>query len=421
MTNQLSKEKKVYYTAIIIAAGFFVSLTYHMVMKFYFNLHYPYSTFLFKPGDRFNDFFNMCNICRNLNPYFEPYRFNSNYYPFGNLLFFIFALIPVKAASITLYSLFYIFPFIYINKIMLLVSSVKKQLLIIGIFTFLSYPFLFTVDRGNIEGLMFVCIFFSLFFFEKGKFRLCSLFLAIPIAIKVYPAVLLVYFLSEKRRRVIINTFIIVIVISVIPLFLFNGGLQNNLNYIAGGFKVYISDEMVFGPNNFLQRGVGLLTLTKTLLIISGTIHYVHANAYKMIYVFGALLLFSGVSFYVYFIEKTLWKKITLLIFSMLLFPHFSADYRLVHIFIPLYLFYDAKEKTRLDYVYLILFSILLIPKDYMILQGIVSDAGMSDISISVVINPVILITIMTLIMVTGIREYYNVYKTKLLIDNKLY
>ena len=88
---------------------------------------------------------------------------------------------------------------------------------------------------------------------------------------------------------------------------------------------------------------------------------------------------------------------------------HNSADYRLINIFIPLYLFIHSKEHTKLDLFYAIMFALLLIPKDYYFLPGVISDSGAGETSISVVFNVVIMLVMMLVIIESGVAKWRKI------------
>jgi hypothetical protein len=88
----------------------------------------------------------------------------------------------------------------------------------------------------------------------------------------------------------------------------------------------------------------------------------------------------------------------------MLLLPHISADYKLLHVFIPLFLFVNSEARSKLDALYVSLFGLLLIPKDYWYFSRVISDAsGAHDVSIAVPVNIIILIAFTLLIVISGI------------------
>ena len=76
-----------------------------------------------------------------------------------------------------------------------------RFLLLIVPILFLTYPFLFTMDRGNIEILLFISLLFFLYYFLQKKFVLSAIFLSIAIAMKAFPAVFLILYLPEKKYR----------------------------------------------------------------------------------------------------------------------------------------------------------------------------------------------------------------------------
>jgi len=69
---------------------------------------------------------------------------------------------------------------------------------------------------------------------------------------------------------------------------------------------------------------------------------------------------------------------------------------------IPLFLFINESEHERIDWLYLVLFGLLLIPKDYYHLLVL------SEASISVFLNPLLMFSIVTLIVVTGLRQFMH-------------
>ena len=115
---------------------------------------------------------------------------------------------------------------------------------------------------------------------------------------------------------------------------------------------------------------------------------------------------FVFLSGYVFFIEKELWKKIMLLVSAALLLPHVSADYKLIYIFIPMYIFINLEKKSRFDLFYAVMFGLLLIPKDYYLFSKIVSDSTYSDISIAVVLNILIILAMSSVIIVDGFLNW---------------
>lgn len=100
------------------------------------------------------------------------------------------------------------------------------------------------------------------------------------------------------------------------------------------------------------------------------------------------------ITFFILKMEKELWKQVMLLISFTILFMGTSHEYKLISVLLPFYLFLQSKEKSNYDILYVILFSILLIPKK------LFAGHGGFSFSILAIIDAIILIYINTLIVI---------------------
>ncbi|MCJ7774411.1 MAG: DUF2029 domain-containing protein [Desulfobacterales bacterium] len=406
----LTKERKVELLAYIILIGFSLEVFFCYWNGSYQGLPYPYNTFLFWPSHKFGDYFHTFQAVEDLNPYLANKI--SVYYPFLNLAAYFFTLIPDIFQSYIVYSFSLAAIFIAINYYFLHSKDLVRSIAFVLIFTFLTYPVLFTFDRGNLEGLVFVFLLLFMFFFIREDYWISAVFLAFAISSKLYPAVFLLLFISKKKYKEFAFAIFMTAVLTLIALLSFEGGLANNIGYLINGENLKTRTFVMFtGNNNKVQRGVTLFTFIKILLIETGSIASVNMQNFLLVYmIIGFIgLLFLGA--YTLCIEKVLWKKFAILTFAMLLIPQLSADYKLIHIFLPLFLFINKNDEKPLDIVYLILFGVLLIPKSYTFLTNTISDAG-NDISTAVLLNPIIMVLICALIIGTGMQKWVKNRRT---------
>lgn len=400
----MEKDKKTSFIAAIILTGFVASVFFHYFKGAYLGMPYPHNTFLFIPKDRFMDYFNLLDWNKDLNPYLRGVA--TAQYPLLNLLSFILSMINHNV-SFLIYNAVVISGFVYINSIYL-VSKEKLQLYICTfIVSLLTYPFLFTIDRGNFEILLCIFLLLFMYFYQKEKYITSTIFLSCAIAMKLFPVVMLALFIADKKYKETALTILWTLLLSLICLAIFKGGLYENVMYLLqGGNLANNSNIATFvGNNNLVQRGVTLFTFFKASFCQLGLINNIDMikflKFYKIIMIVNFLFLFL----YIMLVERELWKKVALLVFAMLLFPHISADYKLIHVFIPLFIFINAEADKKYDIFYTIMFSFLLIPKDYVFLNRVFSDSGTYDISIGVLINPLIMMVMMAVIILTGFRK----------------
>jgi hypothetical protein len=178
------------------------------------------------------------------------------------------------------------------------------------------------------------------------------------------------------------------------------------MRLISGANLVHLNRFL--GGDLIVQRGVALFTLIKIIFIETDLLQKVNMTQFLSIYIKIAIIMFLSIAAYVVFLEKDFWKRVAILVIAMLLLPQVSADYKLIHIFIPLFLYINAPRPSRLDWLYIVLFGLLLIPKDYYLLSKVFSEGGTADISISVIINHIVLIIMLLLIIGTGLKNWIS-------------
>lgn len=392
--------------SIIIVAGFTLSVFYHYSLGAYLGYSYPYNTFLFLPRARLSDFFNFYRSNIHRNPYFDPADpLHSNYGPLASIFFMVFFTWLPRHVAVVLFISVFIGAYVWINAMNLRSDNLSEWILNTFIFSFLTYPFLFNVDRANLECYIFLFLWFFLHFtYIRPKPRLGAIFLAIATAIKIYPAIFLVLLASDKKWKQAGWTILMTIFFILAPLLALRGGFMANLRCIMGGFG-YVGTIL-----QMTQRGPSLWTTFKIWTIESGQGGMNYARALK-IYSLIVMAISVPLFLYVIFVEKKLWRKVLLLTAAMLLFPFVSADYKLIHIALPLFFFIQAcgAETPQARYKFTAAFGLLLIPKDFFYFSKVFTDAGgAADLSWGIIVNQLILLWMCGEIVVQGLASKYS-------------
>ena len=403
--NFLNRRKKIQFLSLIVLIGFGFGVAYHYYFGTYWQQPYPQNTFLFVPSKHFSDFYDVVRDGHTLSPYLE---YKSAQYPFLAMLGYLFSLIP---AAYIVYALLIIIFFLLLSVTHLWVDNWLTSATPVFILTFLSYPILITIDRGNFESLVFIFLLSFMYFFTKERYFTSALFLSFAISMKLYPAILLVLFIPEKRVRELLICVVSTVAITLASLLCFRGGLLPNLAFLLHGSNIGANplfSQFTSLSSNMVQRGVSLFTFIKILSYSVGLFQGVKSSLFLTCYLIFAGALGILIVLSVVFIEKEIWKRVALLIFAMLLLPHISADYKLLHLFIPIYLLINSKHLSRFDILYLVAFALLLIPKDYYYFPNMVSDAApghVHDVSISTFLNILIMVIITLAILINGLIQ----------------
>lgn len=242
---------------------------------------------------------------------------------------------------------------------------------------FLASPMILCLMTGNFESLLF--LFLSLFFFAfaKEKYKLASVFLAIAIAFKLYPAVFLLLFLKNKRYKECIYCVVLVMISTFCALLVLPpGGVIKNVHLWLDMFT-RLNHVMAFA-HGFYQTNTLFFIVQIAVSIYSiirgrtETQYLAHLNHSVIYYYILAALMFVFLAIFILKYEKTYWKQVTVLFFCGMLFPTISVEYKLIILFIPIFLFIkqsviDKHQSIIFNKIYLLLFSLLLIPKNYLI------------------------------------------------------
>ena len=136
-----------------------------------------------------------------------------------------------------------------------------------------------------------------------------------------------------------------------------NGSFFKNLNEFLStkNFDIY---SAYLGPKHIVQRGVNIFSVLKIYLI-----HFKMIAKTDMTQLLNRYAELSVVFFRALPLTLFLWKKNSgrrsPFWFSMLLLPQLSGDYKLIHLFLPLFLFINAPG--RQDLFYALAFGLLLI------------------------------------------------------------
>jgi len=408
--EKLIQNQKLKIIATIIIVGFAISVFYHYLISPIMGIGYPFNTFLFNPADKFNDFFNIYNhIVYNGKQVF-PLDHN-----FANYLLYIPSLFSFHSQNLAylLYAglfiaYFYSFNYIYIKQLKKSNNIDWSLLKYSFVFTFLTYPVLFVLDRGNSEMYIFILLSLSMIFYSDKKYLVSAIMLGLAVHLKIYYVVFLLIFFVDKKYReigVVILLFLILPFIAFIidkllfPTLQFSSSIfaflksaansenwYNNLYVLGDGGAAYCSS---------LYGGLKAILYLIFPDIKAGSIPI--QLLFKLY--FPISLLCAGLTtLYLILLEKETWKKVALVTFILILCPYVTGDYRLIMLFIPLWLFINSTEHSRYNVIYAILFSLLLIPKDYYIIRDC--------ISISVILNPLIIIIFIALLLKEGISKW---------------
>ncbi|MGA2911286.1 MAG: glycosyltransferase family 87 protein [Candidatus Levyibacteriota bacterium] len=389
LSYSLKRKDKIKICALIVSAGFFFAVGFHFFQGIYYERGFPVNSFL--PNNFFGDFFIVFNQ-------WNWYKFSSfglNYFPGAYLIVDLLTKLFTAYTAIVIYLFFFItfiFSYTYIN---VKTDKVIESLQYAFIISLMSYPFLFAFNTANFEIITFISICLFFIFYKKHR-TLSALALAYAISMKLFPGVFIILLLLEKRFKDIFLTCVFTVFFTILPLLIFDGGFNNGvgnyINHFSRSMSAYAELMVVSGAGNHYGHSLlnGLFALFTWMFPLLRQI--------MLPYIIIISISSVVIILYLIFFEKIFWRRVACLVMMMNLFPIVSTDYKLLYVFIPLFLFINYFKKDKYDTLFIILFSLLLIPKDYFYFNG---DPYMSS---NIVANPLIMSVILLAIILSGLK-----------------
>jgi hypothetical protein len=411
------KEDKTGLLVLIIIIGFASAVVYHYVVGYYLGKPWPANTFLHNPIARFFDFYTVVRQSAALDPFGQD-LFGFEGAPFGHFVGYLFSIIQATWVQLCIFfgSFFIVFILMAKHYLYGLKSKLAShRLLAIFAITFLTYPVLFAVDRANFVLLVAPCLFMFVFTYGKQKYKVSTVFLALAIAIKPYATIFIIlYFLDKKFKDgllVIFNT----LFLTILSLSLFQDGLiVETQKYFHSLFPAIYGLTATNQPA-FTSDLYALLTV-----VIQFFGHRlgteINLPAYPEARIFYAILVTIVFIYFVIYLWKNhlpLWKVLSVLTILSILLPFNAYDYRLTCLLIPMLMYLGTNERTRNDLLIIILWGLLLVPKNYMVLISAYAQ------NIGVVINPLLLIGLLVSIIpgafsIKGIISIFRPVETRI-------
>jgi hypothetical protein len=396
----------------IMGLGTLIALIWHGWQGWGLGRSYPYNTYLSIPQYRFSDFTDHLRASQQVCPY-EGHVIGL-YFPATYVLLRIFAILPDRLALAV---------FLCGSLLGLLILQVRafremlpgtgaRMLAVLGL-TFGSYAVTLCLDRGNIELSMALLVGGALMLCHRQRFGLAATLIGVTICLKLYTALLLVVFLRRHHLRHIVLPLVAFAVISYASLLTFYYPVAHSYALWQDNFRLYNQFYILF--NFGLGGSSSPWNLCKIALLALDHWNWLHLHLdynrdprafaaaiyirsayYKSVLMVGLI----GVVALVTFVEREFFRRLLLLLLLTPFASQSGADYRLLYFDIALVLLILLPGVRRHDFRVTALLALLLVPKKEFFLAFLgPTDTTFNDVSIGVLINPILALLAIALLM----------------------
>ena len=348
---------------------------------------YPYNTFLFRPETIGGDLFQTLLPVRYA---FLPYGWveAGNYFPFTYSFLAMLPLYNFQACAALLYALF-----AFVSAVFALKTVRPRSLLECVLILFLAWgtlPALLLWNSGNLEMLLFVIV-VGFVVFHRCYPKVSAFLLAVAINIKLYPGVLGVIFLKRRLFKPAFLCFFFSLFLLLFALATQDWNIAKPFACFRAFFdrySVFVNDGLIFSHSLFsLFRYIGCHCFGLTGSGIKAAAPY---------YSLFCILFFAVVVWNIFKYKHFFWETLFLLTGTAVLFPHISFDHTLILLFPALWLFIRKTSNGKIDNFYKAAWVLLLIPENWY------SSSLWPELQISVLIKPVVLLSMIIMILITA-------------------
>jgi hypothetical protein len=333
--------------AIMVIGGLLLALAWHGLLASW-GLGFPWNTFLFLPSDRFADWQHTYASACTDNPYFAGRRALSTYFPVAYALLrplcglsdawsvwaFQCISLCLLGAGVALWGRGAVLP---TSGQAGVVPATRAWLLAALV---LSYPWIFALDRGNLDAWIASLCLIHVALLQTRLQAWGHAALALAIAMKGYPAALLLLSLANRRYREAIWCAMAAVVASVLLLLLAWDGAAYNLSGLVlnlrGYFQLYVlGDRSLFASSDpYNAARWVLLTAADVLRSLGLDVPSAQALLLHSHWLLGAYsllaLAFALVSTaFVVAVPAAHWRKISAACLLAVLYPNVAGDYKL--------------------------------------------------------------------------------------------
>ncbi len=397
----------------IMAVGMVLALIAAAIEGWGLHRPYPSNTILFTPVDRFNDFSDMLADASRSNPYLDPFGL---YLPLAWVVFRAFAMLPYLF-SLTLF-LYLGSAGLYLVLVAALRDTVKtpwpRILAALGLLA-LSYPVLITLDRANLEILLAGLVAAAVYFFGRARYGLGTLFLILGAGLKLYPALLAVLLLRQRRvgwLAIAALGFLASICLSFAVL---NLPMETGFTYYARNLvflkQAYILENYAIEGCASLWNVYKLALITAAHLGLMPPVDFSYdrsfiAQSYTVYSVLMALLA-AGLAVHVCLVEKEFLRCAAVLLLYLSISTPLGADYRLLYANIALIALVVLKTRRPYDLTTIVLLALVMVPKKEIFLTYAGhTESNTADVSIQAVLNPLLVTAALAFLVHDGVRLY---------------
>lgn len=351
--------------ALITSAGLLFSCVVHFIAYPLLGYtQYPYSTFLGLEHLIFSDFYETCHR----STHSDPYSIWTLYFPSALGFFAPFCSFTPRTLSLDdLLAILVLVNLIFFTLISARLLKVGSRSLAYWLLFYVtSYPFLYAVNRGNVELLIVTFIGGFVFLERTGRSKSAVALISLAASFKGIPGIFAAEYLCRQKYAVFVGVLVLIAALSVVGVLQLPGSMSGHL---AGLLRQHRQFDIVWAQGlDGLVRSASFYGMAKTLLLLAG-VNLASANVISSI-LWAALLMVLGFQLWAMIHGRrpaTAASRFMIMALIFLFFPRVSNDYKVMVLSLFPLLLTDDEWRFFGRPANTIVFGLIFVPKNFIV------------------------------------------------------
>ena len=404
------RQQKLWLALKIMGTGMILALIWHGIQGWVLGRSYPYNTFLYIPSERFSDFTYPVVYTTLPTPYLSRY---ADYFPLTYLILRFFIHLNARMVVLGFVLSFSFGIFLVLSKALRpVIDNGPKRLAAAAALMAFSYPFLFCLDRGNLEIILVLFVSLALLLFKDRRWHTGMASLLPAVCIKFYPILLMTLFIRPRHLLKLVGMVVAFFGIGILCVMTFTGTLLDNWqlwqNNLAFYHSAYVVGNGGLAGSASIWNTLKILVFTYlsfvpteiTIADLPGLIEQLYRT-----YVVLDLAWIGFIVAYTLLVEREFYRRAILFLLIASMAAPSGGDYKLLFAQIALVVFILLPTRRPRDLTILCCLAFVMVPKREVLLTYLGrTDSGAADISVAVLINPLLMVVAMVLLMMDGFQ-----------------
>lgn len=246
----------------------------------------------------------------------------------------------------------------------------------------LSWTIYNSLQRGNIESLLWLVLAAGIWQFARGHWTAAAVLIGVAGAFKIYPILCLALFIPRRKWKECALGLAVMAAVTIFSLWFINPDLRFAFQHVSAGVHLF---TVMYARQTELGQGIFDHSAFELLKYVTRPSPAAVASLMNLYLVIAGCLM--AVIFFTRILRMPLTNQVIFLIVAGVFLPPASFDYTLQNLYIPfamvvLGVVSGSIRDSRLRYALLTIFAVELAPLTFIRIEGVIANGVVKSLGL---------------------------------------